>query len=108
MCIVIDAIPAAVATTTVALTIVTATGTTIFETISAMVREGDLHMCREGRCGIPLIGFGNRVSNNKRRQSPDLLPCRHLPVLIYTPSMQKVSSCCLGRESPVSVHSLLG
>ena len=69
MCIVIDAIPAAVATTTVALTIVTATGTTIFETISAMVREGDLHMCREGRCGIPLIGFGNRVSNDKRLQS---------------------------------------
>ena len=53
---------------------VTATGTTIFETISAMVRKDDLHMCREGLCGIPLIGLGNRASHNKRRQLPDLLP----------------------------------
>ena len=77
VCIVIDAVLAAVVITTIALTMVTATGTTIFETISAMVRKDDLHMCREGLCGIPLIGLGNRASHNKRR---------HCRIFYQTPS----------------------
>ena len=47
MCIVIDAVLAAVVITTIALTMVTATGTTIFETISAMVRKDD----QQAACG---------------------------------------------------------